>query len=242
MRVEGYSTRTRERIALKIPLRVTYREDKIKSWSASSFIREATTCGVCFDLCRPVEPGRLVHLTFKMPGALRAYDYFKPEYQIWGLVRNIRSQFSNTECSYKFIFGVALIGQLTPMSYDQDPATLYDIKPIRARNGLWVPREKPKHLLRYNRVTDRNQLSKEVLIETLDENGAIVQTCAGKTVNISQNGAAIRAEPQMPLGSFLRITNPENSLAILSLVRSSRPVQDGVHELNVQFIDKIWQD
>lgn len=242
MRVVGYSTRTRERVALKIPLRVTYREDKTKSWSASSFIREATTCGVGFDLCRPVEPGRLVHLSFKMPGALRAYDYFKTEYQIWGLVRNIRSHFSNSECSYNFSFGVALIGQYTPMSYDHDPATLYDIKPIRSRNGLWVLREKPKYLIHYNRGADRNQLTKKVHIEVMDEHGIIVQTCDGETVNISQNGAAIHTESQIPLGSFVRITNPENSLTILSLIRSSRLIENGIQELNVQFVDKIWQD
>lgn len=242
MKVEEYSTRTRERINLKIPVRVTGRENRVKSWSVSSFVEQATSCGIGFNLCRPIEPGRLLHLSLPMPRSLRAFDYFKTEYQVWGLVRYVLSKTCEEQSSYKFIIGVALVGQHAPMSYELDPTTLYDIKPVRSTNGLWTVRERPKFLKHYARETERHQFAKEVSIEVLNENGAVTQTGYGKTIDISQNGAAIQTQLQIPRGSFLRVTNNEISLTILSLTRSCRPAQDGINDLHVEFIDKDWTD
>ena len=242
MKVEGYSTRSRERINLKIPLRVTGKESRNQSWTESSVIQEATSCGVGFTLCRPVEPGRLLHLSCPMPRQLRAFNYFKPEYQVWGLVRYILSKTSGEKNPQIFFLGVALVGQHPPVSYEQNPATLYDITPIRSTNGLWVLREKPRFIKHYTRRTERTKVSKEAAIEVLDEHGMITQTGFGTIVDISIKGAAIHTELQIPHGSFLRIVDLDNNSTMLSLVRLCRPVQDGLNRLNVEFIDRVWQD
>jgi hypothetical protein len=177
-----------------------------------------------------------------MPRGLRAFDYFKTDYEVWGVVRYVLSKPSDDNCTQKYFLGVALTGKTPPVSYEQDPATLYDIKPVRSPNGLWVLREKPRFNKHYVRSVERYQLTKEVSIEVLDEHGMIAQTGVGTTFDISPNGAAIHTELQIPRGSFLKIFSSENSEKILSLTRSCQPIEDGFNKLNIEFIDKPRAD
>src|SRR6266496_146738 len=83
--------RIRERLELKLPVRVRCREALDLEWTEITRLIDVTPFGASFTLKRPVEKGRLLHMTIPMPRQLRVFDHVEDQYRVWSLVRHIRT-------------------------------------------------------------------------------------------------------------------------------------------------------
>src|SRR5882672_1876599 len=151
MRIDGKSTRTRERVKLRIPLVVRYQETAAHVWEEAGQLHEVTPFGAGFSIARPIEPGRLVHLTMPLPTEFRFYDFGPHQYRIWAVVRYIEANPADENKLTTFTLGVAFIGNDAPASYRLDPTTHYDLKPTLARGGAWVARPQPRRSGKFKR-------------------------------------------------------------------------------------------
>ncbi|HET6890098.1 MAG TPA: hypothetical protein VFH31_03270, partial [Pyrinomonadaceae bacterium] len=123
-----FRKRIRERLGLKLPVRVYCRETLEFEWSEVTRLIDVTPFGAGFTLKRPTEKGRLLHLTIPMPRQLRVFDHVEDQYKIWGLVRYLKSRPAmETGKLPLFELGVAFVGKRPPKSYEEDPSRRYDI-------------------------------------------------------------------------------------------------------------------
>src|SRR3989442_895583 len=67
--------RIRERLELKLPVRVQCRETPESQWIEITRLNDVTPFGCSFTLKRPIEKGRLLHMTIPMPRQLRTFDH-----------------------------------------------------------------------------------------------------------------------------------------------------------------------
>ena len=128
MNDQGKSKRIRERLELRLPVRVHCRETPDFEWTEVTRLLDVTPFGAGFTLKRPTERGRLLHMTIPMPRPLRVFDHVEDQYKVWALVRYVKPTISpedkKTPC---FEVGVAFIGKRPPASYEEDPARRYEI-------------------------------------------------------------------------------------------------------------------
>src|SRR3979409_2657455 len=81
--------RIRERLELRLPVRVHCRETPDFEWTEMTRLLDVTPFGAGFTLKRPTERGRLLHMTSPMPRPLRVFDHVEDQYKIWALVRYV---------------------------------------------------------------------------------------------------------------------------------------------------------
>src|SRR6478736_10293318 len=117
--------RIRERLELKLPVRVHCRETTELEWTEITRLINVTPFGAGFTLKRPTERGRLLYMTIPMPRQLRVFDHVEDQYRIWAIVRYMKS--SVVEKHTVFDVGVAFIGKKPPASFEKEPWKRYDI-------------------------------------------------------------------------------------------------------------------
>src|ERR1044071_2402008 len=117
--------RIRERLELKLPVRIHCRETAELEWTEITRLTDVTPFGAGFTLKRPVEKGRLLHMTIPMPRQLRVFDHVEDQYRVWAVIRYLKS--SIVDKQIVFDVGVAFIGKRAPASYEQEPWKRYDI-------------------------------------------------------------------------------------------------------------------
>src|SRR5216684_8162702 len=83
--------RIRERLELKLPVRVHCRETPDFEWSEITRLTDVTPFGAGFTLKRPTEKGRLLHMTIPMPRQLRIFDHVEDQYKVWAIVRYVKT-------------------------------------------------------------------------------------------------------------------------------------------------------
>src|SRR5882672_9413047 len=103
--------RIRERLELKLPVRVRCREAADTEWTEITRLIDVTPFGAGFTLKRPIEKGRLLHMTIPMPRQLRVFDHVEDQYRVWALVRYVRPLAPPAGSSLLFEVGVAFIGK-----------------------------------------------------------------------------------------------------------------------------------
>src|SRR6185312_10705408 len=119
--------RIRERLELQLPVRVRCRETADLEWTEVTRLSDVTPFGAGFALKRPVEKGRLLHMTIPMPRQLRVFDHVEDQYRVWALVRYIKQFPAKPNTPPQFEVGVAFIGKRAPKSYEEDPSKRYEI-------------------------------------------------------------------------------------------------------------------
>jgi hypothetical protein len=205
-----------------------------------------TPFGASFNLTRPVEPGRLVHLTLPMPRQLRCFDHVEDQYRVWAVVRNLipRAQADKGDESLlmRYEIGVAFAGKHPPTSYIAEPATLYEVESISAQDNLWKVREaKTAAAASAPRSAEtRLHMALNVRVEVFDEEGRVSATEQTVTENISRRGAAVWTTLDVGRGRFVRLTSIDTGLSVIAAVRTSRAGPDGIPRLHLEFIDKQW--
>jgi hypothetical protein len=231
--------RVKDRVRLSLPVRVECREAAGAGWTEQSRFNDLTPFGASFNLTRPVEPGRLLHLTMAMPRQLRCFDHIEDQYRVWAVVRWIKAEAGRAD-NRNFAFGVAFTGKHPPKSYQLNPATRYEIEGEHGERDLWRTRERTdKRLFAAVRET-RLTLPVEVIIEVLDDGGAVLQSEQTVTENISRHGASVFTSLEVERGKFVRLRSARYSLAVLAVVRGCRKGADNIPRLHLEFIDRAW--
>ncbi len=231
--------RVKDRVRLALPVRVACREAGGAEWAEQSRFNDLTPFGASFNLTRPVEPGRMLHLTTAMPRQLRCFDHIEDQYRVWAIVRWIKVESGRAD-GRGYSFGVAFTGKHPPQSYLTNPATRYEIEGEHGERDLWKTRE---HGDKRNFVAVRETrltLPVEVIVEILDDAGAVAQSEQTVTENISRRGASVFTSLQADRGTFARLRSARYSLAVLAVVRGCRKGADNIPRLHLEFIDRTW--
>ncbi len=232
--------RIRERLELKLPVRIHCRETKDLQWTEITRLIDVTPFGAGFTLKRPVEKGRLVHMTIPMPRQLRVFDHVEDQYRVWALVRYIKRAATSDETPL-FEVGVAFTGKRAPRSYEEDPARRYEIGALSAEslNSLRDWQEAELASSDKRRLT-RHNIPVDMLIETLDEKGGVEQSEHTVTENISARGAAIYTTLDLPVGRFIRLSSLQYKVTAYAAVRGLSMGPAGVPRIHVEFVDREW--
>lgn len=233
--------RIRERLELKLPVRVRCRESRDFEWTEITRLIDVTPFGAGFTLKRPIEKGRLLHMTIPMPRQLRVFDHVEDQYRVWALVRYVKSVAQTESKPAHFEVGVAFIGKRAPRSYEGDPSKRYEIGGSTPESltvaSDWVPVEQSSS---DKRSYTRHNIPVDMLIEILNEKGEVELSEHTVAENISERGAAIYTTLSLPVGRFIRLTSEQFKLTVHAAVRGQSMGPAGVPRIHVEFIDREW--
>ena len=229
--------RIRERLELKLPVRIVCQETPDFEWMEVTRLTDVTPFGAGFRLSRPTEKGRILHMTIPMPRQLRVFDHVEDQYKVWALVRHVRKVSGPDKTPPIFDVGVAFIGKRPPPSYEREPWKRYDIATsaletmASAQEVVNPPRTADQ------RIHTRHHIPVDMNLEVLDEKG---ETEVTVTEDISRKGATVFTSFDVPIGRFLRLTSQQYNLTVHAVVRSRSTGADGIRRLHVEFIDAEW--
>lgn len=229
--------RIRDRLALQIPVRVRVRETADFEWTEMTRLTNVTPFGAGFTLKRPIEKGRLVHMTIPMPRQLRVFDHVEDQYRIWAIVRYLKSE--SKAGATVFVAGAAFIGKRPPDSYEKEPWRRYNV--TTTAEGLLVAEDMVETApSRDQRVDTRHHIPVNMLLEVLDENGAVVASEQTVSENIAVRGATLFTTLDIARGRFVRLTSDQYGITAHAAIRSKSIGADGIGRIHVEFIDKEW--
>jgi hypothetical protein len=234
---ESKDRRIKERLRLALPVRVACRESAQEEWTEQTRLVDLTPFGASFNLTRPVEPGRLLHLTMPMPRQLRCFDHVEDQYRVYAIVRWIKP--APQDEARPFFFGVAFTGKRPPQGYVENPTTRYEIE-AEGESDLWRARVRETKTRAIVERETRLTMPVEVVIEVLGERGETAASETTVTENISRRGASVFSTLEVESGKFVRLRSARYSLAVLAVVRGSRKGEDNIPRLHLEFIDRAW--
>ncbi|MDQ2976288.1 MAG: hypothetical protein M3R69_12885 [Acidobacteriota bacterium] len=233
--------RGRERLELKLPVRVRCRETPDFEWTEITRLLDVTPFGARFTLKRPVEKGRLLHMTIPMPRQLRVFDHVEDQYRVWALIRNVKAASTPEDKAVVFEVGVAFIGKRPPRSYQDDPAKRYVIGDTR-QDSLTIAEELvPTEMTQSDkRSHTRHNIPVDMLIETFNEKGELELSEHTVAENISPKGAAVYTTLSLPVGRFIRLSSEQFKMTVFAAVRGLSMGPSGVPRIHVEFVDREW--
>jgi len=237
MKYSSKERRLRERLKLSLPARVQVREDAETVWTR---LADLTPFGAGFSLTRPVDTGRLVHLTLPMPRQLRCFDHVEDQYRVYALVRFMRAEFPEGARAPGFKFGVAFVGKRPPESYQLDPKKRYEVFAPETEGGLWKLLEQTPSTGQIEKKESRLSVPVEVTVELYDERWNITAREETVTENISRRGAAVYTSLKAERGSFVRLTSARYQTSAFAVVRAYRTGTDGIPRFHLEFMDQEW--
>lgn len=234
--------RIRERLELKLPVRVHCRETPDFEWVEITRLIDVTPFGAGFPLKHPIEKGRLLHMTIPMPRQLRVFDHVEDQYKVWALVRYVRPLPPEDDKPPVSEVGVAFVGKRPPRSYEEDPARRYEIASSATETVLGEDSDQMLGAMPSagERMYTRHSIAADVLLETLDEKGMVAQSENTVTENISARGATLFTSLAIAEGRFVRLNSQQYNVTVFAAVRSSSQGADGIRRIHVEFIDREW--
>jgi hypothetical protein len=239
------SRRAAEREESRLPVRVECHESESGEWDQLTELINVSPFGALLQISRPIEPGRLLHLTLPMPRHLRCYDHDTEDYRIWSLVRHIKTLAAETDQLPHFEIGVAFIGKDCPTRHATDPADRFDIASPTTETGLWGLSERPdpdapRPTTGDRRSEARHSIPEDVVIEIYDAEGRVYARGATKTENISRHGMAVITPLNIVRGRYVRVRSAQYDIAVIAAVRRLAQVGDGRKRLHLEFVDQQW--
>ncbi len=237
----GNVKRIRQRLELRLPIRVKCQEAKNVEWTEITRLIDVTPFGAGFTIKHAVERGRLLHLTIPMPRQLRLFDHAEDQYRVWSLVRYFKSTTPPGDSTPVFEVGVAFLGKHPPRGYLEDPSKRFNIGGVApGRLSAAVEWEPTEVALTDKRTDTRHNIPVDMLLETINESGEV--DCSEYTVteNISKKGAALYTTLSLPVGKFVRLRSEQFKTTVHAAVRGHSMGPSGVPRLHVEFIDREW--
>jgi hypothetical protein len=229
--------RVKARLRLALPVLVLCREGAQDEWTEQTRLVDLTPFGSSFNLSRPVEPGRLLHMTMPMPRQLRCFDHIEDQYRVYAIVRWIKLAPQGGD--KPFAFGAAFTGKRPPQSYLENPATRYEIV-AAGESALWRARERGEKSRAVVERETRLTMPVEVVVEVLGERGEVLASETTVTADISRHGASVFSTLQVERGKFVRLRSARYSMSVLAVVRAGRKGEDNIPRLHLEFIDRAW--
>ena len=234
-----HQKRIRERLELKLPVRVMCRETPDFEWMEVTRLQNVTPFGAGFTLKRPTEKGRILHMTIPMPRQLRVFDHAEDQYRVWALVRYVKAKKIPDSNRPVFDVGVAFVGKRAPASYENEPWRRYEIATSSFERMATV---EEMHAIQTadQRAHTRHFIPIDLLLETIDAKGDVGASESTVTENISRKGATVFTTMHLPVGRFVRLTSSQYGLTVFAVIRSVSTGADGIPRIHVEFIDTEW--
>jgi hypothetical protein len=233
--------RLRERLPLTLPVRIRCREADGIEWNEITRLIDVTPFGAGFKLKRPIEKGRLVHMTMPMPRQLRVFDHVEDQYKVWAVVRYVKPAVASGSTTPIFDLGVAFIGKQPPRGYEENPARRYDIGGPTPEHLNTIEELTPTELTPLDkRVQTRHNIPVDLLVESFNEKGEVELSEQTVTENINEKGAAIYTTLSLPAGRLIRLSSVQYKITVYAAVRGQSMGPEGVQRLHVEFIDREW--
>lgn len=234
--------RIRERLELKLPVRIHCREAPDFDWIEITRLINVTPFGAGFTLKRPTEKGRLLHMTIPMPRQLRVFDHVEDQYRVWALVRYVRIIGQPADKGSLFEVGAAFVGKHPPLSYEEDPSRRYEIAGSGGELKISEQSDKLVEPLRQSdkRAHTRHNIPVDMFLELINEKGEAAINESTVTENISRRGATVFTTLDISVGRFVRLTSQQFNLTVHGAVRARSKGADGIPRIHVEFIDREW--
>ena len=206
------------------------------------WLLDISTAGAGLRVSHPVERGRLVLIRAKVPKEFRLFDFTKPEYRVWGLVRWC-IEVNDPSLESHFGLGVAFIGKNPPAQHRREPGALYELssrKPSESGFFELADVEIPAVQLIERRRHSRLQMAEPVLLELIDAGGKTSEPETTVTENVSRHGASVFSQLRSPVGSFVRLTAVRHNKTLIAIVRNKHIGTDAMPRLHLEFIDGVF--
>jgi hypothetical protein len=217
--------RRRERLGLKLPVRVSGFDPEGHPWTEMSTVLDVSSSGASFVLKRKLVRGHVLHLLVPLPKRFRSYDLGESSYHVYGLVRSTRSDPQGTRV------GVLFLGKHPPRGFEKEPAAIYllpeDPQPGRAEPG--GPAER--------RVHRRLEVFVNVVVKRLD--GRTDGLTEERTIaeNIGRGGARVLTSLLVLTGDVVMVQEVDGDFRTRAEVRNVYVGPDHVPRLNLRFLD-----
>jgi hypothetical protein len=219
--------RRASRISLQLPIRVEAQESKNVFFREITRLVSVSPLGASFYLKRKFAIGQLVLLTMPMPIPLRSYDHTEHQYCVWSIVRH--SNPLEVVNASVYHTGVAFIGKYPPLSYKENPQTIYRISEVNQAGFYDVTEE---------RRTFSNNPQPRYSMAMLDAGQNITAQEYTVTENISRGGAAVFSTLPVKVGDLVKLTCEQYNVSLLAEVRCLRRGDDGLPRLHLRFVDQ----
>lgn len=239
------SRRAAAREQLPIAVQVKCLESELGGWEQSTNLLNVSPFGAALRIAHPTERGRLLHFALPMPRRLRSYDHDLDLYQVWSVVRHVKTLPAEPEHLPHFEIGVAFVGKNLPAGSFFDPAQRYDVGTPTVSTDLWALLERPateesRAGSLERRREARHSVTDDVVIEIYDATGRVYAREATKTENISRHGMAAITSLNIVRGRYVRVRSARYEIAIIAAVRRLGQVGNGRKRLHLEFVDQQW--
>ncbi|HEY8558755.1 MAG TPA: PilZ domain-containing protein [Pyrinomonadaceae bacterium] len=226
---------TQSEIGVSLPVKIEAYASENSFWREISCIESVSQSSAVFYLTRHIEVGKLMVLKMPVRKELRRYDFDKPQYRVWGIVRSCER---TMDLDFPiFCVSVAFIGQEPPSSFNDNPSTIYRLGKLGV-DGFWridETRSGPE-----NRRHPRYPIPIEVYIAIYDAQENIVAHEKTVTENISESGASVFSQLQLKVGDSVRLINQKGGFAANAVVRSRRVGKDNLPRLHLEFVNGTY--
>ena len=243
MNEQKRSVRIKERLELRLPVRVHCRETPDFAWSEVTRMIDVTPFGAGFTIKRPTERGRLLHMTIPMPRQLRIFDYVEDQYKVWGVVRYVRPPGSARIDRPASRLASPLSARSRQQVIEKDPTTRYEVTSELGESGMLGIKEPAANAApapTSERLHTRHNIPVALSLETFTEAGEVADVESTVTENISRGGATIFTGLDIPIGRFVRLSSPEYNLTVHAVVRGRSHGTAGMPRMHLEFIDREW--
>jgi hypothetical protein len=232
--------RRANRVALQLPVRVEVQLDQNDLWSEITYLKKVSALGAGFLLKQPVREGRLLLLTMPLPRPLRCYDHCEHQYCVWSIVRHCAPLSVKDQTVYDL--GVAFVGKNPPLSYKENPLTIYRIFGAKG-GGLWeIGEDKGASLDPQapspNLPQPRYAIPLNVYIAISDSEGKIIAHERTVTENISLGGASVFSNLPVKIGDSVKVICAQYRISLVAEVRHLRRGGDGLPRMHLRFLNQ----
>jgi hypothetical protein len=238
--------RETRRKPVSIPIHVEVAEDHAARWDDHGWLLDISRSGAGFRLPRPVEHGRLILVSGRIPKEFRLFDFNRPDYKVWAVVRRCIQATDRSVGTY-FSIGVAFIGKNPPKDHLRDPSALYQLSDRRpGDDGFWEllgvegPAAEAVAPSVEKRRHTRLQMAEPVVLQLIDSGGSASKPETTVTENVSRHGAAVFSQLGGTVGSFVRVTVVRHDVTLLAIVRNKHLGPDAMPRLHLEFIDNVF--
>jgi hypothetical protein len=177
--------RRKNRLAIKVPVRVRGREMGGTAWEEVAASLDASEGGLAIVMAHPVRTGQVLHLSVPLPSRYRQYDLTSSSYRIYGLVR------SSCSLEARSRVGVMFLGPQPPRGSDTLPAGLFQL-----------PGDRPE--------AARTTASLLLRLEADEAPGGIAQEEHASVERLTASSAVVRVR-SLPVGrgSIVSVEDPD---------------------------------
>jgi hypothetical protein len=213
---QGTERRRRNRLAIKVPVRVRGREPSGTAWEEVAGSLDASESGLAIVMSRPVRTGQVLHLSVPLPPRFRHYDLASSYYRIYGLVRECRPIESRSRV------GVMFLGPNPPHGSEPLPSGLFRLPGDREAEAAPASEAVASLVLRLEAEEAPGGLAQQETaeVERLTATTAVVTVKAlpvgrGSVLTLEEVGGAFRSRAEVTIISIDAAGRARLVLAVL---------------------------